>query len=361
MKAVIFAGGAGTRMWPLSRKNSPKQFEPMIDGKSTIQLQVSVISQNFEPKDIFISTGAEYVDIIRKQLPQIPAENIIGEPCRRDVGAAVGFIFGIFAKKFPREPVLILWSDHLIKQPTEFMSAIMSCQNIIENDPDRIIFVGHVPRFASENLGWIEYGDSVETGTEIDIHSFKGFKYKPDSETAQRFYTSGHHAWNLGYFMTTPAFMNSLFQTYAPDVYEHTSRIAGAYDTPRFQSVLEQEYPLIPTIHVDNAIYEKIDESKAYVLKIDVGWSDIGAWEALKDALEDSPEANITQGEVYVEEVKDSIIYNYESGKLVVALDMEGVVIVNTPDALLVTRKSSVPKISKLVKNLGESKYKDLT
>ncbi|MGB4965880.1 MAG: sugar phosphate nucleotidyltransferase [Microgenomates group bacterium] len=361
MKAVIFAGGAGTRMWPLSRKNSPKQFEPLVNGKSTIQLQVGVISQKYAPEDIYISTGAEYVNIIRKQLPQIPADNIIGEPCRRDVGAAVAFIFGILAKQFPDEPVLIMWSDHFIKKPVEFMDAIMSSQEIIAKDPKKIIFIGHVPRFASENLGWIEYGDKVDVGVDANIHSFKSFKYKPDSETAARFFASGHHAWNLGYFMTTPAFMNHLFELHAPDVFIHTHAIAQAYGTDSFQSVLEAEYPQIPTVHVDNAIYEKLDGKESYVLTLDVGWSDIGAWEALKEALEESPEANVTHGQVLAKNTSDSIIYNYDANKLIVTLDLDDFVIVNTEDVLLVTKKSSVPKLSELVKSLKDTEFEKLT
>lgn len=361
MKAVIFAGGAGTRMWPLSRKNSPKQFEPLIDGKSTIQLQVGVISQKYAPQDIYISTGAEYVEIIRKQLPQIPAENVIGEPCRRDVGAAVAFIFGLFAKEFPDEPVLIMWSDHFIKKPGEFMEAIMASHDIIAENPKKIIFIGHKPRFASENLGWIEYGDRVDVGSTADVHTFKSFKYKPDRETAQHFFTSGHHAWNLGYFMTTPAFMNELFELHAPEVYVHTHAIAEAYGTDRFKSVLDSEYPQIPTIHVDNAIYEKLDGNESYVLTLDVGWSDIGAWEALKEALEESPEANVTHGQVLTETTSDSIIYNYDADKLVVTMDLDEFVVVNTDDVLLVTKKSSVPKISQLVKSLQGTEYEKLT
>ncbi len=361
MKAVIFAGGAGTRMWPLSRKNSPKQFEPLVNGKSTIQLQVAVISQKYAPEDIYISTGAEYVNIIRKQLPQIPADNIIGEPCRRDVGAAVAFIFGILAKNFPDVSVLNMWSDHLIKKPQEIMNANMSSRNIIEKDPHKIIFIGHKPRFASENLGWIEYGDKIDLGVDADIHSFKSFKYKPDSETAQRFYQSGHHAWNLGYFMTTPAFLNELFQLHAPDVFIHTNAIANAYGTDSFQEVLDSEYPQIPTVHVDNAIYEKLDGSESYVLTLDVGWSDIGAWEALKEALETSPEANVTHGQVLAKNTANSIIYNYDAEKLIVTLDLDDFVIVNTEDVMLVTKKSSAPKLSDLVKSLKDTEYEKLT
>ena len=155
MKAVIFAGGVGTRLWPLSRKKSPKQFEKIVGDKSTVQLAVNRIMVDLEPSDIFISTGSAYVNLVAEQLPMIPRENIIGEPVKKDVGPAVAVVMGYLAKHFPHEAVAILWSDHMVKHEQLFREIIAASEKVVEQNHEKIVFIGQKPRFASENLGWI--------------------------------------------------------------------------------------------------------------------------------------------------------------------------------------------------------------
>src|SRR5690606_25402214 len=134
MKAVIFAGGVGTRLWPLSRKKSPKQFEKVVGDKSTLQLAAEKLFPEFKAEDIYVSTGTNYISLVKEQLPFIPEENIIAEPAKRDVGPAVALVMGYLAKKFPNEPVIILWSDHLVKKINQFKQIITESSKIIEND-----------------------------------------------------------------------------------------------------------------------------------------------------------------------------------------------------------------------------------
>src|SRR5437868_1774942 len=159
MKIVVFAGGVGTRLWPLSRKNTPKQFEKIVGNESMLQIAVGKLFPLFDWKDIYISTGQDYGPIVSDQLPLLPKENIIIEPQMRDVGPAVGLVTAIFAKRYPNEPFVILWgSDHLVKKEDIFRKALASAEKIIKEDPQKIVFVGQKPRFASQNLGYIEFG-----------------------------------------------------------------------------------------------------------------------------------------------------------------------------------------------------------
>ena len=157
MKTIIFAGGVGTRLWPLSRRSSPKQFEKVIGEKSTLQLAAERLLPDIAWEDIYIATASRYASIIHEQLPGILPENILQEPESRDVAPAVGLAIAILYKKYPKIPIMILWSDHIVKNTQLFKKIILTSEVIIKNDPGKIIFISQKPRFASQNLGWISY------------------------------------------------------------------------------------------------------------------------------------------------------------------------------------------------------------
>jgi mannose-1-phosphate guanylyltransferase len=360
MKAVIFAGGLGTRLWPLSRKKSPKQFEKIIGDKSTLQLAASRIVPDFAWSDIYVATGAMYVPLVQKQLEALPPDHVIGEPQMRDVGPAVGLMTAILAKIAPDEPMVILWSDHLVKKEALFRKILKTAGSIAANHPDKIIFVSQRPRFASDNLGWIDYGKPVTVKNGITFYSFIDFQYKPDKKTAISYFESGHHAWNVGYFVTTPKFLWNQYKEFAPNLYAGLSRIADAYHTNAFHDVLDGVYPTLEKIHFDNAILEKLNPADALVVSEDIEWSDIGAWEALKEALQEAKDKNVTQGKVMLNDTKDSLVYNY-TDQLIATIDLDDMLVVNTDDVVLVCKKSSVSKIKSLVESLSGTEHEHLT
>lgn len=360
MKAVIFAGGVGTRLWPLSRRNSPKQFEKIFGDKSTLQLTVERLLPDFAPDDIYIATSKRYTKAVAKQLPSIPKQNIIGEPQKKDVGPAVGLVMGYLFKKYPREPVIILWSDHLVKREAKFREILKAAGEIIKHEKDKIIFIGQRPNFASENLGWIELGSRLRTKHKIELYRFRGFKYRPDGKTAQKYFKSTRHCWNLGYFVSTPQFVYSQFKRFSPQIYSVVEKILKSAKKIGLPKALEREYDTMPVVNFDNAVIEQLDPDCAYVINEDIGWSDLGAWEALKDALEKHRRDNITKGKVLLNDCVDNLIYNYERGKTVTCIDLREFVVINTKDVLLVTRKSSVGKIKELVESLENTEYEDL-
>src|SRR3990167_7547621 len=315
MNIAIFAGGIGTRLWPLSRKNTPKQFEKIVGEKSTLQLAVDRIAPDFKLANVYISTGKRYEKIIKDHILGVPEENFILEPQSRDVGPAVGLAMAVIGKKHPNTPVAILWSDHFVKK------------------------IGQ------------------KKGTKF--FGFKRIVYRPTLQEAEEFLRK-NYAWNPGYFVTTPAFLFSQFKKFTPDVWKGLMEIQNAVGTKNFNSVLERIYPKFEKISFDNAILERVDPKHISVVASDLGWSDIGAWEALKEALELSSEENVTRGKVLINDSSDNLVFNY-TDQLAVGIDLNDMIVINTDDVLLICQKSSVPKIKKLVESLAGTQNEHLT
>lgn len=362
MKVVLFAGGVGTRLWPLSRKKTPKQFGKIVGEDSMLQIAVSKLFPLFDWKDIYISTGKQYAETVRKQLPKLPKENLLLEPEMRDVGPAVGLVIAQFMKQNPNEPIALLWgSDHLIKNNRLFQGALASAKKLVEKDPNSIVFVGQKPRFANQNLGYIEFGKEVTKINQVSVYEFVGFRYRPHLSTAERWVKDGKHAWNLGYFVTTPAFLWKSFEKFAPNLFKQLKEISEAYKAKNYETILSKIYPKIEKVSFDNAILEHIDPKYGRVISADIGWSDVGAWEGLKEALEESKEANVTNGNVLLENSSDNLVYNYEDKKLLVGIDLKDLLIVNSGDVILVCKKTSVPKIKTLVESFKGTEHEKLT
>ncbi len=360
MKIVLFAGGVGSRLWPLSRKNAPKQFGKIIGNKTMLQIAVGKLFPDFSWENVYISTGKHYGENVKEQLPELPSANIIVEPEMRDVGPAVGLVAAHFVRSNPTEPIALLWgSDHLVREEALFRNALKTAETLVQKDTDRIVFISQKPRFASQNLGYIEFGKQIETISDFPVYSFTGFQYRPHLSTAEKWVKDGHHAWNLGYFVTTPQFLWKLFEQFAPELFAQLKTISDAIGTPSYESVLHEIYPQIEKISFDNAILEKMNPSYASVISTDLGWSDIGAWEALKEALSTTEDENVTRGDVLIEDTNDSLVFNFTQ-QLVVGIDLSEMVVVNTNDVILICPKESVPKIKKIVENLNGTSYEHL-
>lgn len=360
MKAIIFAGGVGTRLWPLSRKSSPKQFEKVMGNKSTLQLAVERLMPTFTWDDLYISTGTTYVDLVKKQLPKIPSDQIIGEPEMRDVGPAVGLMTAILYKQFPQAALTILWSDHVVKREELFRDILSKTETFVNANPEKIVFIGQKPRFASQNLGWIEFGEELSKVDAYSLHAFKSFHYRPNITAAHEYFASGRHAWNLGYFVTTPLFLWKQYEKYAPQMFAELVKIQDAYGTSHFDKVIAQVYPKLEKISFDNLILEKLDPKNALVVSENLEWSDVGTWEALKEALQKHELENVTSGKVLVQDCEDTLVYNY-TDQLVVTVDLKGFLVVNTGDVTLVAHKDSVPKIKKIVESFSGTENEKLT
>ncbi len=245
----------------------------------------------------------------------------------------------------------------MVRDVLVFQKALRAAEkSILENKSD-FVFIGQKPRFANQNVGWIYVGDVIDKEGGLELSQFKKLKYRPKLSQAEDFFTDPHYVWNLGYFVTTPSYLFDKFEKYAPQMYEDLNKIM---ESDNFDQALRKVYPGLEKISFDDAILEKFTPNKISVISVGIGGSDIGAWEALKEALSENAEENVTKGKVMVEDSRDSLVFNY-TNQLTVGIDLSEMLVINTEDVVLVCPKSSVPKIKKLVESLAGTPHEHLT
>jgi len=341
MHFLIFAGGAGTRLWPLSRSHSPKQFEKLKDNQSTLEMAVDRI-RPLGIESLYISTNARYVDLVRTQVPDIDDAHIMSEPARRDLAAAVLLNLLRLKERGVRGTIALLWADHFMRHPEAFQSALLRASELVEREKNRFIFLAEKPRFPNHNLGWIHVGEEIADGA----YTFLGWKYRPALDVCEDMFVSGSWFWNPGYFVTDLDFLLSLYRTHQPELYHALA------DMMQDAARLESEYVSLPAMSFDQAIIEKIELSQAVVLPVDLGWSDPGTLYALKEALHPETSDILCVGNVCELDSTDSFVFNEESHKVVSVIGLDGMIVVNTKDALLVCHKDRVPDIKVLLAKL---------
>ena len=353
MKIIIFAGGSGRRLWPISRQKSPKQFEPIIGQQSTLQLAVDRVEDHYGAENIYISTNRKYLDILRQQLPQLPIQNIIGEPTRRDLAAAVGLsmmhLYHSLKGQVSEEPVAILWGDNYMNHVENFQHVMKASETLVRQKKANIMFIGETPRFANENLGWLGLGQQKGDVDGQPYYQFDSLSYRPEKQLCEHMFAEKTHVWNTGYFVTTIGFVLDLYKNHQPEMWHGLSEIEAAIGQPNYDEVLNRVYPQLAEISFDDAILIHVPSNQALVIHSEMGWSDPGTLYALKEAINGDQSATVTKGLVVTEETSDCLVYNYEGKKLVVAAGLEGVIIVNSEDAVLVVHKDHIPLVKKIV------------
>lgn len=354
MNIVIFAGGIGTRLWPLSRANSPKQFDAIWGGKSTLRLAVERLRPTFSWQNIFIQTVSNFRSAVAAQIPELPAKNIFIEPDRRNVGPAVCLAMSRLRQLGQNGPVAIVWADHLVKNPNEFIKNLKIGEKLILEQPNRFVFLAEKPRFANNNLGWLRAGKKMGQLSGVNYFSFLGWQYRPDQKTCDQFFRSSDYYWNPGYFISSVDFILSEYQKLAPKIYSPVQKTLSAKNA---RQVFEF-YSQAPKISFDNCLIEKTDLRDAVVLKTDMGWRDPGTLYALKEALQKKTTDNVISGAVFNLNTEDSLVYNLEKGKLVATVGLHGMVVVNTKDAVIVVPKDKVKEVTELVEALRRDGYK---
>ncbi len=358
LKIALFCGGSGTRMWPMSRKNLPKQFQPLIENESTFEMMIKRLTKNYPFHDIFPVTTRDNVQWIVKLAPQLPLENIIIEPEMRDTAAAVGLAAAVLDKKFDNPNVLGLWSDHVVRNEEEFIKAI-ELANDTATEMNKFVEIGVRPTFPSVALGYLKVGKMIKKSNGMGIFEFVSQIEKPEYKDAKKFVESWEYLWHIGYSVWSTGQMLKHLEKYFKEGYEPLIKIQKAWGTPEQSSVLNREYVKIPKNSIDYAVNSHLSTEDQVVVSADLGWRDVGTWNELKDEMSQSPMDNIAQGHVINLDLKDCLIYSTKKEKVIAAIGLESLIVVDTEDALLICPKDRTQDVKKIIDELKASKKEE--
>lgn len=352
-KAILFSGGAGSRLWPLSRRSRPKQFQPLVGPNSLFQLMVRRLETRIGIENIYISTGEVYRDIVLEQIPNLPPENVIAEPEMRDTLAAVGYAVAILNYRFPGSTIATLWgADHIVRRDDEFV-ACLSAAFELAREKNWVVKIDVRPTTPSTALGYIEYGEKRAEIAGRPVYAFKRQVEKPPLEVAEELIAAGNYLWNTGYIVWTAEKILSLYEQHAPDAYAVLQDIVSAQALPSTQSSVPELYRRIPKMSIDKGIFEKMGGDDMAVMPAELGWGDIGAWDVLRDELADAESGNAVHGRHIAIDTTRCMIYG-PPDKPVITIGVENLIIVDTGDALLVCAADRSQDVKKIVQQLEE-------
>jgi mannose-1-phosphate guanylyltransferase len=350
--AMIMAGGGGTRLWPMSRQDMPKQVLPLVDDTSMFKTSVDRLGPLFSPEHIYVVTGRKYLYTLRQQAPEIPEQNFIIEPYGRASGPAAALGMSVIQARDPQATVAILTADHHITMKSEFRDSLSAAYYMAQKG--HILTLGITPTFPSTGFGYIWQGDLIEKVGDFKCYVSKGFKEKPDAAKAAAFLDSGEYTWNSGMFIWKAAQAMSEFQRQQPEMYAQFVEIGKAVDTPEFESKLEAIWDNVRKISLDYAVMEGAEN--VAVIPVDIGWSDVGSWSSLYDVLKLDKNGNAFKGrqpDRVVMDTRETLVY---SDKLVVTIGIDGIIVVDTPDALLICHKDRAQDVKEVVNQLLNTK-----
>ena len=326
MKAygVIMAGGGGTRFWPLSRADRPKQFLN-LSGKNTMVVDTANrLSKVADKDDIFVVTNVKTVDATKEQTKGIlRPDHILGEPVARNTAACIGYAAMEIVKKYEDGIMVIVPSDHFIKDEEQF-ALVLSKAIYTAEETDRLVTVGIKPTFPSTGYGYIKYNADTE-GAAKDVEEFVE---KPDLETASEYVDSGEYAWNSGMFIWKASTILRYFERLLPDIYRYLVRIGEALGTEKEQEVIEEVYPEIPKISIDYGIMERADN--VMMLEGDFGWNDVGSFDAFDQIHDRDADGNVVMALASMIDSQDNVLYSTVDGHLIATLGVKDLVVAHT-------------------------------
>jgi mannose-1-phosphate guanylyltransferase len=343
--ALIMAGGRGERFWPKSRKNLPKQFLSLTnDGKTMIQLTVERILPLVAMEDIYIATNESYRELVKTQLPNLPDQNILCEPVGRNTAPCIGLGAVHMLKKYDDAMMIVLPSDHLIKQKTFFLKTLRNACQVAEENSN-LVTIGITPEYPETGYGYIRFDETNSLGQAYKVAEFKE---KPDLDTAKSYLASGQYLWNSGMFVWKLSSILEKMEKLMPETYLGLVKIREAIGAEEEGSVLQAEFQKMRSISIDYGVLEHADD--IYTVPGSFGWDDVGSWLALARINPTNEYGNVLSGNLITIDTKNSIIQGGD--KLIATVGVQNLIVVDTPDAILICQKGNAEDIKKVLENL---------
>jgi mannose-1-phosphate guanylyltransferase len=353
---VIMAGGSGTRLWPLSRADQPKQLLKVVRGQSLLQHSYQRLRGLLQPEQIFVCTAASQGPAVLQNLPELPPQNLLGEPQARDTANAVGFSAAVLAKRDPDAVCAIVTADHVIEPISEFQSSLRKAFDVVAQQPAALVTFGIIPDQGHTGLGYIHRGEALPIS---GAYRVQAFKEKPDKATADRYVESGRYYWNSGMFVWRCDTVLNELASHLPESHAGLMKISEAWGTPAQQSTLESVYPKLPKISIDYAVMEPASQAKGkahvVVVEMPVQWLDIGSWPALAETMDVDDHNNAVSAAAFVYlDSDDNVIVSQDPEHLVSAIGISDMIIVHTRDATLVCPKQESQRVKELLAHIKE-------
>lgn len=340
---VIMAGGVGSRFWPMSNVDKPKQFLDLLStGRTLIQMTVDRFMGICEPENIWVVTSADFKDLVREQLPQLPEENILLEPCRRNTAPCIAYVSWVIKSLNPNANIVVSPSDHVVADTATFRKAVGECLSFVSTS-DAIVTLGMKPDHPETGYGYIEADLTCATVINKNIFRVDSFKEKPSLDLAQQYIEKPNFFWNSGLFVWNVNTIVNAFRVYRPEMSALFESIRDFYRTPREQESIDRIFPQCENISVDYAIMENADE--IYVYPAEFGWSDLGSWSSLHKLLPKDQYNNAKVGSnIKTFETQNCIIHT-SSEREVVVQGLDGYIVVEKDNTMLITKLSEEQRI----------------
>lgn len=356
LHAVVMAGGAGTRFWPVSRRDRPKQLQPLYGRTSLLRQTVDRLDGLVPPERILVVTNQQLVEASCRELPNLPPSAILGEPAKRDTAPCIGLAARLVLQADPDATMVVMPSDHVISPAAKFRQALEQAADLVSKSPGRLVTFGIKPTYPAESFGYIHRGEPV-AAYGAPSYRVQEFREKPDAQTAAEYLATGEYYWNGGIFVWKAQTILHELEVRQPAMAVRLRTIAASWGTDQRQAVFQREFTAIEGVSIDYAVMERAQD--VVVIEAPFDWDDVGSWQSLARLSGADNNGNTVVGRHLGIETRDSIVRT-DKDHLVVTLGVDDLIVVHTPEATLVAKKQDEERIREVVRELEARNWLDV-